>query len=104
MPRFNFDLAGPRPVTDRQGMIFQDCYIAGRFAAKLAAELSIVRPDLREKASVVMTDEGRNAITYCVAIGTPQTTPLRASRDPDSTNIERDDANITAKSSLTEMV
>jgi hypothetical protein len=68
MPRFNFDLVGPRPVPDRQGMIFQDCHVAGRFADELAADLSTVRPDLRGKASVVMTDEHRNLITYCVAI------------------------------------
>ncbi len=69
MPRFNFDLVGPHPVADQQGMIFEDCYTAGRYAEKLAAELSVVRSDLGGESSVVMTDANRNAITYCVAIG-----------------------------------
>ena len=68
MPRFNFDLVGPRPVPDRQGMIFQDCHVAGRFAQELAADIGFVRPDLCGRASVVMTDEHRHSITYCVAI------------------------------------
>jgi hypothetical protein len=66
MPRFNFDLVGPRPVPDRQGMIFEDCHV--RFAQELAADIGAVRPDLCGIASVVMTDEHRNSITYCVAI------------------------------------
>jgi hypothetical protein len=67
MPRFNFDLVGPRPVPDRQGMVFEDCRLAVRFANELAADLSAVRPELRGKAAVIMTDEHRT-ITYCVAV------------------------------------
>jgi hypothetical protein len=65
MPRFNFDLAGPRPVPDRQGMIFRDCFVAGRFAENLAADIGAVRPDICGRASVVMTDEHWNSIMYC---------------------------------------
>ena len=68
MPRFNFDLVGVRPVRDHQGMIFADCAVAARFAAELAAELGAVRPELNDRACVVMTDERRNEITYCIAI------------------------------------
>jgi hypothetical protein len=68
MPRFNFDLVGPRPVPDCQGMIFLDCSIAGCFAKELAADIGAVRPDLCGRASVVMTDEHRKLITYCVTV------------------------------------
>lgn len=68
MPRFNFDLVGACAVHDRHGLIFADCRLAGRFADELAAELSVIRPELRNTACVVMTDEGRDKLTYCVAI------------------------------------
>ena len=69
MPRFNFDVVGIRTVADHNGLIFADCQVAARFADNLAAELSILRPDLCEKACVMMSDERRNKLTYCVAIG-----------------------------------
>jgi hypothetical protein len=68
MPRFNFDIAGAHTVHDPYGMIFADCQVAGRFADRLADELSFLRPELNETASVVMTDEHRNLLTYCIAI------------------------------------
>lgn len=69
MPRFNFDLVGARNVHDHHGMIFADCQVAARFADDLAADLNALRPDLRERACVMMTDECRDKLTYCVAIG-----------------------------------
>jgi hypothetical protein len=69
MPRFNFDLVGACPVQDRHGLIFADDEVAARFADGLAADLSIIRPELRKNASVVMTDQRRDGLTYCVAIG-----------------------------------
>ena len=75
MPRFNFDLVGARAVHDHQGMIFADCQIAARFADELAAELGVVRPELHEKTSVVMTDERREQITYCVGIDASRSRP-----------------------------
>jgi hypothetical protein len=71
MPRFNYDLVGARTVLDRQGLIFEDCQIAGRFADRLASDLGVVRPELRETACVMMTDEFRNELTYCVSIHAP---------------------------------
>jgi hypothetical protein len=68
MPRFNFDLVGACTVRDRHGLIFVDCGLAGRFADELAAELGVIRPELRNKVSVVMTDQERDTLTYCVAI------------------------------------
>jgi hypothetical protein len=71
MPRFNFDLfwPGAHMVHDHQGMIFADCRAAAHFADELAADLCMVRPELRDVASVVMTDERRSELTYCVAVG-----------------------------------
>ena len=69
MPRFNFDLLGARVVRDHQGMLFEDCLVAARFAEKMATDLGAIRPDLHGKASVVMTDERRNELMYCVAVG-----------------------------------
>lgn len=82
MPRFNFDLVGARMVHDQQGMIFADCQVAARFAEELAADLAVLRPELCEHACVVMTDERRDKLTYCIAI---------AGRTllPDSKNNER---------------
>jgi hypothetical protein len=68
MPRFNFDLVGACAVQDRHGLIFADCRLAARFADELAAELSVIRPELRNAACVVMTDQERDTLTYCVAI------------------------------------
>jgi len=68
MPRFNFDLVGARAVHDHHGLIFADCRRAARFADELAAELAVIRPELRNSACVVMTDQGRDTLTYCVAI------------------------------------
>jgi hypothetical protein len=68
MPRFNFDLVGACAVQDRHGLIFADRRRAARFADELAAELSIIRPELRNAACVVMTDQERETLTYCVAI------------------------------------
>ena len=68
MPRFNFDLVGACAVHDRHGMIFADCRIAARFADDLAAELGMIRPELRNNACVVMTDQDRDALIYCVVI------------------------------------
>jgi hypothetical protein len=69
MPRFNFDLIGSRVVHDHRGMLFEDCKAAARFAEELATELGVARPELHGKASVVMTDERHDALTYCVAVG-----------------------------------
>jgi hypothetical protein len=71
MPRFNFDLIRPGAgaVHDHQGMIFADCRAAAHFAEGLAADLGMVRPELRDAASVVMTDERRDEVMYCVAVG-----------------------------------
>jgi hypothetical protein len=68
MPRFNFDLVGACAVHDRHGLIFADCQVAARFADDLAAELSIIRPELRKNACVVMTDQADHELTYCVSI------------------------------------
>jgi hypothetical protein len=68
MPRFNFDLVGSRTVHDRYGLLFADCQAAARFADGMAAELSTVRPELRDNACVIMTDGHRDKLTYCVAI------------------------------------
>jgi hypothetical protein len=78
MPRFIFDLVGARRVRDHHGMIFVDCASAARFATELAAELSDIRPELNDHACVVMTDEGRNDITYCVSIAAVRAEPLPA--------------------------
>lgn len=75
MPRFNFDLVGVHPVRDQQGMIFADCAVAARFATELASELGATRPELNEHACVVMTDERRNEITYCVSIAVAHAEP-----------------------------
>ena len=69
MPRFNFDLVGTRTVHDHRGLLFTDCQVATHFADNMAAELSVIRPELRENACVMMTDEHRDELTYCVAIG-----------------------------------
>jgi hypothetical protein len=74
MPRFNFDLAGAQAVSDCKGLVFRDCRVAGRFAERLAADLGSARPDLCGRASVIMTDERRMNLTYCVAIGIPANT------------------------------
>jgi hypothetical protein len=34
----------------------------------MAAELGVIRPELRKNACVVMTDQGQDGLTYCVAI------------------------------------
>jgi hypothetical protein len=72
MPKFKFDIAGPKPISDQAGLIFRDCSVAGRAAEELAADLGRVRPNLCGRASVVMSDENRSEITYCVAIGPPR--------------------------------
>src|SRR4051794_37509852 len=69
VPRFNFDLVGACVVRDHQGLVFADCEVAADFAEKLAADLEDIRPELREETCVVMTDERRNEIMYCVAVG-----------------------------------
>jgi hypothetical protein len=71
MPRFNFDLfwPGTGAVHDHQGMIFADCRAAAHFAEGMAADLGMVRPELRDEASVVVTDERRREFMYCVAVG-----------------------------------
>jgi hypothetical protein len=76
MPRFNFDLVGVRSVRDYQGMIFADYAVAARVATELAAELSAIRPELNDHACVVMTDERRNDLTYCVSIAAIGAKPL----------------------------
>jgi hypothetical protein len=68
MPRFHFDLLGDFSAKDPGGMPFADCGQAARFADRLADELSVLRPELVGKASVVMTDKCPNLLTYCVAI------------------------------------
>ena len=68
MPKFKFDVTGPKPVSDQAGLIFRDCSVADRAAEALAADLGKVRPDLCGRASVVMTDEHRKLITYCVTV------------------------------------
>jgi len=85
MPRYNFDLAGSQSVSDQNGMVFLNCYVAGRFAKELAADLGAVRPDLCGRASVIMTDEHRTEITYCVAIC--------------SSRLDRHEANAVARAS-----
>lgn len=62
------DWAGSQSVSDQKRMVFRDCSAAGRFAEQLAADIGTVRPELSGKASLVMTDEHRNSITYCVAV------------------------------------
>jgi hypothetical protein len=69
MPRFNFDLVGGREVRDPGGMIFADSRAAAQFAEKLAAEIGAAHPDLIDTTSVVMTDDRRSKLTYCVAVG-----------------------------------
>jgi hypothetical protein len=66
--RFHFHLVGPRPASDEDGLVLRDVQFAANFAEKLAADLFLVRPELRGNTSVVMTDGKQNAITYCVAI------------------------------------
>jgi hypothetical protein len=38
-------------VHDPQGMIFADCQVPARFADEMAAELSVLRPELFEAAA-----------------------------------------------------
>jgi hypothetical protein len=68
MPRYNFDLLGARMVRDNQGMLFEDCLVAARFANKMATDLGAVQPELHGNASMVMTDQHRDDLTYCVAV------------------------------------
>ena len=68
MHRFYFDLVGTKPVSDRHGLLFGHPQFAAHFAERLAADLFAVRPELRGAASVVMIDEQRGSLTYCVAI------------------------------------
>ncbi len=68
MHRFYFDLVGPKSVSDQHGLLFRDLRFAAHFAERLAADLFTVRPELRGTASVVMIDESRRDLTYCVAI------------------------------------
>jgi hypothetical protein len=39
MPRFHFDLLGACAVHDQQGMPFEDCEVAARFAERMATDL-----------------------------------------------------------------
>jgi hypothetical protein len=71
MPRFHFDLVGNRTVVDHRGMPFADAEVAARYAMRLAEDLGRCRPELRETACVVMTDELRDSLTYLVSIHTP---------------------------------
>jgi hypothetical protein len=68
MPRFHFDLVGPKPVTDTQGLVFSDVQFAARVAEQLAADLFATRHELRGRASVVMSDGQQKDLVYCVAI------------------------------------
>jgi hypothetical protein len=68
MPRFFFDLVGPKLVADDSGLTLEDARLAARLAEQLARELSDARPELRGSASVIVSDRGANEFTYCVAI------------------------------------
>jgi hypothetical protein len=68
MQRFYFDLVGSKSVADKHGLLFSDPQFAAHFAESLAADLFAVRPELRGNACVVMIDEHRSSLTYCVAI------------------------------------
>lgn len=69
MPRYNFDLVGTRTVHDHHGLLFADCQMAARFAENLAAELSVIRPDICDRAWVRMSDQREQLLIYCVSIG-----------------------------------
>lgn len=56
MKRF-FDLEGERNVSDSGGLIFPDELDALRAALRLAKELADSRPDLKGKASIVVTSK-----------------------------------------------
>ena len=68
MPRFFFDLVGPKLLADDSGLTFQDVRLAARFAEQLARDLSDTRPELRGSASVIVSDRPPNEFIYCVAI------------------------------------
>jgi hypothetical protein len=55
MARFFFGLGGVKNVNDPEGLVFQHEIDAFRAAQRLAVELSSIRPELREKACVVVT-------------------------------------------------
>lgn len=90
MPRFKFDVIGPPTVKDPHGIIFADCQVAACFANKLASELGAVRPELCGRASVVMTDEHRNKLTYCVAIMPARIHDSPGAKNPRNSSAESD--------------
>jgi hypothetical protein len=68
MPRFYFDLVGPESVLDQHGVLLGELQFAAHAAERLAAELFTVRPELRGTASVILFDEHRSNLIYCIAI------------------------------------
>jgi hypothetical protein len=57
MPCFYFDLAVGTQLKDQGGMILENLDAARGRADRLAAELAILRPELRRKGAVRVSDE-----------------------------------------------
>ena len=67
MVRYYFDLLGAQNAHDSGGLAFEDDLTAFRAAKRLAAELAVVRPNLRGNACVVLTRQGADDL-YCIAV------------------------------------
>lgn len=64
MPYYYFDLVIGEEFKDQGGMILEDTQIAFDKADCLAAELSIVRPELRSRGCTVRVTDGENKELY----------------------------------------
>jgi hypothetical protein len=67
MGRFFFDLQGAHNANDPAGLAFETELDAFRAAQRLAADLSIARPNLRGNTCVVVTRK-RDGDTYYVSV------------------------------------
>jgi len=68
MARYFFGLRGGQDLDDPGGLPFEHERDAFRAAERLADELSLIRPQLQGRTSVIVTSDAGET-TYCVGIG-----------------------------------
>lgn len=64
MPYYSFDLVVGEEYKDQGGLILENVELAADRADQLATELSIVHPELREKACSVRVTSSANTEVY----------------------------------------
>jgi len=78
MARYFFGLRGGQDLDDPGGLAFEHELDTFRAAERLAAELSLIRPELQGRTCVIVSSDASDS-TYFVSIGSP---------DPDDTGAE----------------